>query len=87
MHLLHGLLSVISDVFLAFLWLWYFTCLENVRIGTITKTGNSPTPSGRGILGSILNIYELKQMFHSQLINKIMIKLLTIFAFMGPYIQ
>lgn len=37
------------------------------------------------ISGSILNIYDLNQMYQSQLINKTMVLLLTHIAFMGPF--
>lgn len=41
-----------------------------------------------GILGSILNIYELNQIFHSQLhvVNKTTILLPTNITLLGPYI-
>lgn len=50
------------------------------------RTGNSSPQTGGNILRSILNIYKLNKMFHSQLINKTMILLLTNIAFMGSLI-
>lgn len=61
------------------------TCQENVRIGAITKIGNCIEAA---FLAQFLNIYELNQIFHSQLyvVNKTTILLPTNITLLGPYI-